>query len=987
MTAPMHKAFGALATALAALMIPATAPAALQIKSFDFAMTNADGTPSQQAGGHPFQVTTSFTFPTHIDAGNELPDESVRNLSVDLPAGFVGNPTATPTCGEHDLVTGSCSASTQVGYVNLISPSSGLPPMEFPVYNMKPPEGIPALFGFYPLNVAVHMEAKIRSDSDYGVTVVVKDLPQTLAWTATSVTFWGVPADPSHDGLRGDASHGGCLSPFGPIGATCPSQVPRTAFLTNPSACSAASVAFARADSWPASGVFATAQATNVDGGGHPAAIVGCDRLPFDPTITARPTVATAGSPAGFSVRLHVPQVDNPDGTAEATLKKAVVTLPAGVSVSPSSADGLGACSPAQIGLHDGKLPSCPDSAKIGSVTVDTPLLNDPLTGSIYLAQQGSNPFNSLLAIYLVASGDGVVIKLAGHVEPDPVTGQLKTTFDNNPQLPFSDFTLSFKDGPRAALANPERCGTYTTSAELTPWGGGPAVTTTDSFTIDQGCTGGFAPSFEAGTTDPAGGAATSFTLNVARTDTEQELGTIGTVLPQGLLGNLKDITLCQEPAATAGTCDSASQVGTTTVGSGPGVSPFFLGGKVFLTGPYKGAPFGLSIAVPALAGPFDLGMVVVRAAITVDPKTAALTVTSDQLPSILQGIPLRLRKVNVTVNRPGFMFNPTNCAPAQIAGYLVSTAGTPATVASRFQAANCAALPYKPPLSSDLSGKGQTVDDKHPGLTAHLLPRLGDANTKKVTAVLPLSLALDPDNANGLCEPTDAAKNQCPAKSIVGSAKAVSILHEPLSAPVYFVRGERIDPKSHRTIKTLPKLYIPLTGEGVRIDVGASSEVIDDRLATTFDNLPDAPLRSFDLTINGGTHGILVVSGTDICKANQDMDVDFVGQNGRTATSVVPMGTPCSLGVRAASHTASALKLTVGGLGAGRVTVSGAGIVKTSRTLVGATVATLRPRFTAAVKRTLARHRDATIKVTVSFLPKGAKKARVSHKTLTVHG
>jgi hypothetical protein len=949
------------------LAVAGSARAAAHIESFNYAVTNADGSPSVQAGAHPYQVTTSFSFPAHPSgAGVLVPDESSRNLTVELPAGFVGNPQATPTCAEEQLQNvGRCPHGSQIGMVSLTV--YGQTP-SVPLYNMKAPPGVPAEFGFF-ANMGVHLVASVRSGSDYGVNVTVKDLPQTLPFTANSVTLWGVPADPSHDGDRGG-----------------PSDAPRTPFLTNPSACSATSVAIAHADSWQASGVFDTAQAANRDPAGA-VGITGCERLPFKPTISARPDARSAGSPAGFSVGLHVPQSDNPNGLATATLEKAVVTLPQGVSVSPSSADGLGACSLAQIRLSDGTMPDCPDDAKIGTVNIDTPLLNDPLTGSIYLAQQGTNPFNSLLAIYLVASGDGVVVKLAGHVEPDAVTGQLKTTFDNNPQLPFSDFTLTFKDGPRAALANPESCGSYTTTAELTPYGNGPTVTATDSFTIDTNCRRGFAPKFEAGTTNSAGGATTSYTMNLGRADTDEELSTVAMTMPPGLLGNLKDISLCPEQAANAGSCGTASRIGTTTVGSGPGSNPFYLGGGVYLTGPYKGAPFGLSIMVPAVAGPFNLGNVVVRAALSVDPKTAAIMVVADPLPTILQGIPLRLRDVNVTIDRPGFMFNPTNCAPSQITGTIGSTSGTRVAVASRFQAANCASLGFKPRLSMVLSGKGQTTDGKHPQLTAHLAPRPNDANSRKVTAKLPLALALDPDNANGLCEPEEVAVNRCPAKSIVGTAKAVSILHEPLSAPVYFVHGFRIDPKTKRKIATLPKLYIPLTGEGVRIDINASSEVVDERLVTTFDNLPDAPLRSFDLTITGGAHGVLTVSGTDICKANQETDVDLTGQNNKESSLVVGMATPCSMGIKSSSHTASSLKLKVGGLGAGRVTVSGQGLKTTRRTLASATVATVAARFNAATKAALAHHRDVRVKVKVSFLAKGTKKAKTITKTLTVHG
>jgi hypothetical protein len=966
------------------LALAAPASAALHLDHFGYAATNADGSPSVQAGAHPDQVTTSFVVASHDDGnGHLMPDENARNLSVDLPAGMTGNPRAVPPCSEARLENpgNPCSPSTQVGYVTLLAPATGSPPWYFPIYNMKPSPGVPAEFGFWALNVAVHLQASVRSGSDYGVTITVKDLPESYPFTETAVTFWGVPSDPSHDAMRGS-----CLSLFGSTGS-CHSEGDHTAFLTNPSACSASNTATAHVDSWQVSGAFDTAQAANLDAGAQPVGITGCERLPFAPTIAVQPGVRAAASPSGLSVRLHVPQTENPDGLETATLDRAVVTLPAGVSVSPSSADGLGACSPAQIRLADGTLPDCPDSAKIGTVRIDTPLLNDPLTGSIYLARQGDNPFNSLLAIYLVASGDGVVIKLAGHVEPDPVTGQLKTTFDDNPPLPFSDFELTFKDGPRAALANPQACGDYTTTAALTPHGGGPTVTATDTFTIDASCARGFAPTFEAGTVNPAGGRATSFTMALGRSDADEGLSTVSMTLPPGLLGNVKDIPLCPEAAAATGTCGAASRIGTTTVGSGSGSSPFHLGGGVFLTGPYKGAPFGLSIMVPAIAGPLNLGTVVVRAAVSVDPRTAALTVAADPLPTIIQGIPLRLRTVDVTIDRPGFMFNPTNCAPSRVAGTIGSTTGTAVPVASRFQAANCAAIHFKPRLAMALTGEGQTTDGKHPALTAHLAPRIGDANSKRISAKLPLALALDPDNANGLCEPEEAAVNRCPAKSIVGSAKAVSILHEPLTAPVYFVHGVRIDPKTGRKRDTLPKLYIPLTGEGVRIDVNAASEVVDERLVTTFDNLPDAPLRSFDLKIDGGQHGILVVSGTNICKANQETDVELTGQNAKESELVVGMPTPCRLGIQSSSHSSSSLKLKVGGLGAGKVTVSGQGLRTARRTIARASVATVSARLSTATKRTLARGDDVRIRVKVSFLAKGAKQAKTVTKTLTVHG
>jgi hypothetical protein len=333
-------------------------------------------------------------------------------------------------------------------------------------------------------------------------------------------------------------------------------------------------------------------------------------------------------------------------------------------------------------------------------------------------------------------------------------------------------------------------------------------------------------------------------------------------------------------------------------------------------------------------------------------------------------------------------MITPTSCDPMQVTAQVGSTGGKSVGLSSRFQATDCASLPYAPKLKMNLTGKGQTTDGKHPALVAHLAPRDGDANIKQARVILPLSLALDPDNANGLCEPTDAAQDKCPAKSIVGTAKAVSVLHEPLQAPIYFVRGERTDPKTKRIIKTLPKLFIPLKGEGVKVNINASSEVPDNKhLVTTFANVPDVPLTSFDLTITGGKHGILVVSGTNICTANQVATAQFDAQNGKDVESDIKMSTPCPLAVKGAGHGASTAKLTVSGIRAGKVSLSGAGIQKMSHTISEATVATVQPKLTAATKRALARGRNVTLRVTVAFTPKGAKKAQKVTQKVTLHG
>jgi hypothetical protein len=605
-----------------------------------------------------------------------------------------------------------------------------------------------------------------------------------------------------------------------------------------------------------------------------------------------------------------------------------------------------------------------------------------------------------MFRLFITGEEAGVRVKLAGSVVPDAVTGQLTTTFDNNPQLPFTNLHLELAGGSFAPLSTPKTCGTYTTTAELTPWSApeGASVTTSSSFTIDQDCdkANRFEPTFDGGLTSPSAGGSSSFTLNVGRPDGQQDITGLTVSLPLGLLGHVGSVPLCSESNAAAGTCPAASQIGRTTIASGVGATPVYVPqpGKaptgVYLAGPYKGAPYSVVVEVPAQAGPFDLGVVTVRAALNVDPIDAHATVVSDPLPAMLLGIPLSVQKINVTIDRPGFMANPTNCSQMQIAGK-VSSAQTTVDRQAPFQVGGCAALPLKPKLTLQLSGKGQTTDGKHPALAAHLTMGPGQANLKKVKVTLPLSLALDPDNSQSddLCEFEVGRQTipQCPARSIVGTATATTpLLDVPVSGPVYFVKNVRTDPKSGRQIKTLPTLAIPLRGGGITLVIRATSEVVDNHLVTTFDNIPDAPVSDFKLTVNGGPKDILVVSGTDICKASQVLKQVSTGQNDKVVNNNVTIGTPCPLAVVASSHIPSTLKLTVGGLSAGKVTASGTGLVKTTRTITTATTATLQPKLTKTAASRLAHGHDVKVRVTIAFTPKGAKKAKTAHKTITVH-
>jgi hypothetical protein len=959
---------------LVSLVVAAPASAAFSIAAFSTSLT------SSVAGAHP-DLTTDLTFSTTTSGSLTFPDGNVRDLAVDLPAGLVGDPTAVPQCAQSDFSQNACPVASQIGSVKikLLSAGFGFEPT-LPVFNLEPrnrDETAEIAFSFQSL-VTIHMAVSVRTDGDYGLTAHADGLSRAFGVQHVALTLWGIPGDAGHDALRTDM----LLNPVGP------SQVGKVAFLTNPTRCDGPLTFAATADSYQAVGTPEMATSSLPQ-------LTGCDVAPFDPSFTLRPQSMQAGEPSSYQAVLTLPQNHNPDGQATADLRKAVVTLPAGVAISPSSAAGLDSCDDAQLHLHSTDPAVCPDGARIGDVEFDVPVLPEPIHGGIYLRQPLPG---DLFRIALVADDFGVHLKLLGDVHADPTTGRLTTTFADEPQVPLTRAVLDFDGGSRAPLVNPSACGGYAVHSALTSWASSDAVVGDSPFAIDQDCgqESTFAPGFSAGTSDPTAAAHSSFHLRLTR-DRGTALSSINTTLPLGLLASLKGVAHCPEAQAATGACPAASQIGSVTVGAGAGPAPVFLPqpGKaptaVYLAGPYKGAPYSLSVMVPAQAGPYDLGTVVVRAALFIDPVTAQVTVKSDPLPTILQGIPLDLRDLRVDIDRPAFMVNPTGCAAQAVSGTVTSAAAQAVPMASRFQVADCSSLAFKPKLSLQLTGKGQSTDGKHPALSAVLRQTPGQANLKKLAVTLPLSLALDQRNAasDDLCE-FEAGRQtipDCPKSSIVGSVTArTPLLDDPLTGPVYFIKNVRIDPKSGRQIRTLPTLATVLRSGGVTIVLRATTAVVDKRLVTTFDAIPDAPVSDVTLNINGGSKSILVVSGANLCKASQVAGQAADGQNGKLSDARVTMGTPCGLGIVASSHTSASLKVTVGGIGAGKLSISGTGLVKAGRSITTATTATLSAPLTNATRRALARGHDVKVKVSVSFTPKGEGKAKKVAKQIVLH-
>jgi hypothetical protein len=900
------------------------------IHAVDGQISDQNGNAYTQAGGHPYAISVQLELNHHADTdpldiftelgGGQVPDGgNAKDVLAALPPGLIGDPTALPKCAAAQLAGGgpfnplqigtapTCPTDSQVGVVTLLTnmtlPFPFLWGGTFPLYNMVPRAGVPGSFGLQVAGAPVILDASVRSDGDYGLSVASSGIPATVRLWALHATFWGVPADPSHDSQRCDL---GGLGMFDVCPTPTPAGLPPTAFLRLPTRCTPSGVGLATTlsvDSWENPGVFSTASffshlPPNFPDPGAPGpqqGPTGCDLVPFDPSLTATPgSPVRAGSPSGFRFELKLPQSNDPNGIGEGDLRKAVVTLPAGVRVSPSSAGGLGACSSAQIGLigtgfpdpnpirFDTADPTCPDSAKLGTVQLQTPLLEQPLTGAVYLAAPFDNPFHTLLAIYIVVKGPGIILKLPGRIEADARTGQLTATFDDNPQLPFSDLTLDFDGGPQAALVTPPACGAYTTHAVLTSWSG--AVVPSDStFTIDHGPNGApcgqrFAPAFRASTESPVPGGDSRFGLEVARSDSDQELREIAVDVPAGLTGRIASAVLCPDGPANAGTCTAGSRVGRVAVAAGAGSSPFSItNGRAYITGPYHGAPFGLSMVVPAVAGPFDLGNVVVRARILVNRRTTALKVISDPLPTILQGIPLDVRDVQVEIDRPHFILNPTSCAIKQVLGTITSVAGAVAHGSWRFNLTGCDALPLAPRISLTVGGRGHTRTGASTPFTATLRQTPGQTNLRAVSVTLPSTLNARLPVLNRACSQADFAANRC-AGARVGSAVAVTpLLRDPLRGSAFFVRNP------HRV---LPDLVVALRGQ-VAVDlvgkVGVNART--NQLTTRFDTVPDVPITKFALRLVAGANGPLGTTAS-LCSARArraTASIGFRGQNGAT--------------------------------------------------------------------------------------------------------
>jgi hypothetical protein len=881
----LRKILFAAATTLA-LLVPAGAQAAEDFS--EYGLTSAGASLSTyQAGAHA-DFTTAFALKSLLDNGLVA---QTREIFLELPPGMLGDPTRIPSCTMVQLGTSSenshCPQDSQIG-ITEVNLRGGNQVLTEPIYNMTPPGGdVVARFGFMAGFWPVTVNARVRSESDYGVTASLEGVAALEPIQAAKTTIWGVPGDPSHDLERiTPLEASGSEEP--PPGGR-PSGVPPAPFLSNPTRCGVVlSVGFA-ADSYQLPEAVSRLSAPL-------GPITGCGKLSFEPTFSATPTTREAAAPSGLDVDVAVPQDETPLGLASSHLRDAVVSFPEGMTIAAGAADGLGACSGSQAGYKTRGPAVCPDSSKLGSAEFDVPGLERPVQGAIY--QRTPEP-GHLFRVWIVADDLGVHVALPGEIDLDPVSGRITSTFLENPQVPVRALHLRIFGGPRGPLATPTRCGTYFTHWELSPWSGTGAASDEAPMTIDQGCGGGgFSPGLSGGTSDPRAGSFASLLVELTRAANEQNISSFALRLPQGLIAKPKGVTLCEGAAAASGSCPADSRIGYVRAASGPGSSPLWIPqpGKeqtaVYLSGPYKGAPYGFVVRVPAQAGPFDLGTVVTRGAIRLDPETAEVTVETDPLPRILEGVPITYRTIYTETDRPNFTLNPTDCSKKELVARVASEAGAVATPSSPFQATSCASLGFQPQLKLKLSGA--TGRTGHPALHSTVLARKGDANLARATVILPATQFIDNAHISNPCTRVQFAADACPAKSILGTAKVQTpLLNRPLAGNVYF--------RSNGGDRLLPDIVIDLRGEVHFVLVGFVDSVVDkkadtSRIRTTFKSTPDAPFTRADIDLFGGKRGLLVNS-TNLCAAKRSAKVELLAQNGRVRNFNQVIANSCAKG------------------------------------------------------------------------------------------
>jgi len=928
------------------------------VNKYSFVPEEEGGAPDARAGSHPFQLTTNLAL---NQTSNEEPVQLPREFQFKLPAGLLGNPTTVPKCSQADFNTvvqpagfNLCPADTAIGVAELtvdepvvFKKTAGTESV--PVFLLEPGPGEPARLGLVAVNVPVVLDTSVRTGEDYGVTVSAHDNSQLAGVLATRVMVWGVPGDPRHDSARGwQCVKKGLSNP------ACAAQVKEreetqkkekeegksvpAPFLTMPTSCSTPITSPMTATSWAPGATPIKEVESEFSENLEPSS---CLPLSFAPSIEVTPDSSAASTPTGLGVTIKMPQEETAEGTAASAVKSTTVDLPEGVQLNPAAANGLQACTALQIGLLPGfsepeqtqndhfssgpplfpgpgqpaTLCEQAPGSKVGTVEIESPDLETPIKGYVYLASQDTNPFHAPLVVYLIAEDpkSGVLVKLAGTVSPEEGTGRVISTFENTPQVPFKQLKLHFFNGPRASLSTPEFCGPYATTTSFAPWSGNEAATPAPKpFEISTGCPPSnpqpFEPSFAAGSNNLQAGAFTSFTVNITRPDGQQALTGISVHLPAGIAGVLASVTPCPEPPpGQEWSCGANSVLGHSTSSSGLGNEPFSLGGTAYLTTGYDGAPFGLLVITPAVAGPFNLGNVDVRSRINVDPNTAAVTITTDPgphgdgIPTMLKGVPVQLKQLTVNVDRAGFQFNPTNCDPKKITGTLSGANGGSHGVESNFQVANCASLPFAPKLVAETTGVASKVNGALLDVNVES-PGMGQANIEKVFLTLPASLPSRLTTIQKACPDTTFNANPatCDEGSVIGKATIhTPVFKNPLVGPAYLV--------SHGNA-AFPDVEFVLQGEGVTIVLDGKTDIKKGITYSRFESAPDAPFTKFETELPMGPHSALTAytpsTPYNLCPSKLEMPTEITGQNGAVIKEITHIAVKNCKGVLSAKET-----------------------------------------------------------------------------------
>ncbi len=913
--------------------LPSIASAAFGFKpgaeGFSAVAREENGSVDHQAGSHPYSLTTTIDLERSAESPGEpgvpFSDGDLRDLRLDLPAGLIENPSAVSQCSltqfhtprespyETPSYSGeSCPDRSQIGTVTVQSSFGGGERRTFGLFNLSPPPGAPAEIGFNAFgSPVVFIPEILQAEGEYQISEQASNIPQKVNISSLAMTVWGNPWAVSHNYQRGN-----CLNevePESPWANTCATgtrlEFPPHAYLTLPSACNRPLVFGASIDSWQQSGTVRRRAFAHFSEGKNET-LEGCASIQFKPIATAFIANPRASSPSGFDFDLDVGSEGllGPEQLNPAAVKKAVVSLPEGTTINPSVGAGLLGCAPLEYASETATSPpgaGCPNGSKIGDFTVKSPLFPELVEGSLFLAKPFENPFGALIGIYLVAKAPdrGVLIKVAGKLDADPGNGTLVATFDNLPQLPYTDLRVHFREGQRSPLATPSVCGSFVTTDDLTPWSGAAGELHNSSPTpITSGVEGlpcpigtpAFTPQAQAGSINSQAGAFTPFYIHLTRTDTEQEITSYSTTLPPGLTGDIAGIPYCSDAAIEAArhrggfeeaehpSCPAETRIGHTVSGYGVGPALEYAPGGLYLAGPFHGSTFSVVAIDSATVGPFDLGTVVVRSAIDVNPQTAQVSLDSagsDPIPHIIDGIPIHLRDIRVYISRAHFTVNPTSCEATSVesqlngsgASFSDSSDDTTATAVAPYQAFDCAGLPFKPRLKLRLRGGTERGD--FPSLRAELRPRAGDANIESAKVTLPASEFLEQSHIQTVCTRVQYGQEACPAGSIYGTAQAFSpLLAQPLEGPVY-LRSSSQSP--------LPDLVADLHGGGLglRIEVVGHIDSVHGGLRGTFDTIPDAPVSRFVMNLQGGKKGLLVNS-EDTCEAPQYANATFIGHN-----------------------------------------------------------------------------------------------------------